>query len=88
MKKKKKKKRSRDDHANKSKETRVGMKDGIVGWIYRTKVDPISILHSYPYFFTFLSNGHPFFSFHGNVFSLTYSWSFFSSLFMVLCMYT
>ena len=32
---------------------------GIVGWIYGTKIDPISILHPYPCFITFfLSNGH------------------------------
>ena len=42
---------------------------GIVGWIYRTKIDPITILHPYPCFLTFLSNGHPYiFSFHRNVF--------------------
>ena len=33
---------------------------GIVGWIYRTKIDPISILQTYPCFLTFLSNGHPY----------------------------
>ena len=41
--------------------------------IQNTKIDPIPILHPYPCFLTFLSNGHPyifFFSFHGNVFSL------------------
>ena len=62
--------------AQKSKETRVGMKDGngfsqqslyirqvpvdnvgIVGWIYGTMIEPISILHPYPCFLTFLSNG-------------------------------
>ena len=31
---------------------------GIVGWIYRTKIDPIST--PYPCFLTFLSNGHPY----------------------------
>ena len=85
--------------AQKSKETREGMKNGwdqssfcissqqslhirtllhynlklpnvyvgIVGWIYRTKIDPISILpfpsfHSsyLPFFLIFLSNGHPY----------------------------
>ena len=74
--------------AQKSKETRVDMKDGnginlcsyiqpkslhirqvasdnsayvrIIGCIYRTKIDPISILHIYPCFLTFLSNGHPY----------------------------
>ena len=47
---------------------------GIVGWIYyRTKIDP-TILHPYPCFLAFLSNGDipTFFSFHGNVFSLSY----------------
>ena len=37
---------------------------GIVGWIYRTKIDPISILHTYPCFFTFWSSGHPYIFFH------------------------
>ena len=41
----------------------VGIVDN--GWIYRTKIDPISILHPYPSFLTFLSNGHPYiFFFH------------------------
>ena len=43
---------------------------GIVGWIYRTKIDPISIPLS-PYFFEQWSSIH-FFSFHGNVLSLIY----------------
>ena len=33
---------------------------GIVGWIYRTKIDPISILNPHPSFLTFLSNSHPY----------------------------
>ena len=33
---------------------------GIIGWIYRTKIDPISVLHPYPCFLTFSSNGHPY----------------------------
>ena len=54
---------------------------GIVGWIYRTKIDPISI---HPCFLTFLSNGHHFM----DVFSSLVLGLFFSlSLFMVLCMY-
>ena len=49
---------------------------GIVGWIYRTKIDPC--------FLTFLSSGLPTsFFISGNDFSLTCSWSFFFS-FMVL----
>ena len=33
---------------------------GIVGWIYRTKIDPISTLHPYPCFLTFSSNAWSF----------------------------
>ena len=36
----------------------VYMYVGIVGWIFRTKIDPISILHPYPFHY------FPFFSFH------------------------
>ena len=36
----------------------------IYGWIYRTKIDPISFLHPYPCFLNFLSNGHPYIFFH------------------------
>ena len=42
---------------------------GIVGWIYRTKIDPSSLPLS-PYFFEQWSS-LLFFSFHRNVFSLT-----------------
>ena len=41
-----------------------GVYVGIVGWIYRTKIDPISILHTYPCFFTFWSSGHRYIFFH------------------------
>ena len=45
---------------------------GIVGWIYRTKIDPISILLVS---LLFLSSGHPyiFFSFHEMLFPLSES---------------
>ena len=33
--------------------------DNFVGWIYRIKIDSISILHPYPCFLAFSSNGHP-----------------------------
>ena len=55
----------------------------IVGWIYRTKIDPISIF-LFPYFFEQWSSLHLFFI-SRNAFSLTCSWSFFLS-FMVLAM--
>ena len=56
---------------------------GIVGWIYRTKIDPISIL-LVSLFFEQWSSLH-LFLISRNAFSLTCSWSFFLS-FMVLAM--
>ena len=54
---------------------------GIVGWIYRTKIDPISIL----YFFEQWSSLH-LFSFHEMLFPLLVP-GLFSLSFMVLAMY-